>query len=347
MKLSIVIVCWNDRKVIEDALRSTFENTRDLDFEVIVSDNGSHDGSVDFIRKTFPYPNLRIVENNANIGFSKGNNTGIAAARGEYVLILNPDTIVHKDALKNLVDFADKHPAGAYGCKVLNTDGSYQKTAMVFPTVKRIWIHALGLHRLGRYWKPFLSRTYVGWDGDTEREIDWHSGCCVMFRGDLLKQLKGFDPQFFYHCEEVDLCFRAQQAGFKILFTPSAEITHLGGTSVKRTRTRSALETHRSFYKFFYKHYGEKGARGVRLPILLILFRRFILAGIGCLLRPSESEREYLKTLGIEIKWNLKIDPARFAVTGEEPQLGFPPMALAAAAAPQPVNSNGMAAAKS
>ena len=333
MKLSIVILCWNDRKVIHDALRSIFETTRDLLFEVIVSDNGSTDDSVEHIQRCFPHPNLQIVRNHANLGFSKGNNAGIAAAKGQYVLILNPDTIIHQEALKKLVDFADQHPeAGAFGCRVLNPDGTYQKTAMVFPTVGRLWLHALGLHRLGRYWRPFLSRTYVGWDGDSEREIDWHSGCCVMFRRNLLNQLGGFDPRFFYHCEEVDLCFRVQKAGHKVLFTPHANITHLGGQSVKRAPIRFALETHRSFYRYFYKHYGEVGVRRIKMPIVLLLLRHWLQAAARCCFRPSEATREGLKTLQIELKWNLRLDPLRFAVSQEEPQLGFAPMAPAVAA---------------
>src|SRR5258708_1106055 len=123
MKLSIVIICWNDLKVIGDCLRSIFDDNRLTEFEVIVSDNGSADGSVDFIRQH--YPAVRIVENAANLGFAKGNNAGIQVSSGQYVLILNPDTIVHPGALENWLAFADQHPeAGAFGCRVLNPDGS-------------------------------------------------------------------------------------------------------------------------------------------------------------------------------------------------------------------------------
>src|ERR1700751_3509765 len=104
MKLSIVIICWNDLRVIRDCLRSIYEGTHTTDFEVIISDNGSVDESVAFVRKN--YPNARIIENQQNLGFARGNNAGISASRGEYVLILNPDTIIHDGALDRLVDFA-------------------------------------------------------------------------------------------------------------------------------------------------------------------------------------------------------------------------------------------------
>ena len=125
MKLSIVIICWNDWKVIADCLSSIFEQTKQISFEVIVSDNGSTDGSRENIRRDFP--KAQIVENGANLGFAKGNNAGIRVAQGEYVLILNPDTIICDRALEKLVAFADQHSeAGAFGCRVLNPDGSFQ-----------------------------------------------------------------------------------------------------------------------------------------------------------------------------------------------------------------------------
>src|SRR5258707_914153 len=172
MKLSIVIICWNDLRVIRDCLRSIYEGTRITDFEIVVSDNGSVDESVEFIRKH--YPGVRIVENQQNLGFARGNNAGISASRGEYVLILNPDTIIHEGALDRLVEFADRHPkAGAFGCRVLNSDGTYQVSARLFPTVWRYWVSALGLSRLSSY---FIYEEYPGWRGDKERSIDKHFG---------------------------------------------------------------------------------------------------------------------------------------------------------------------------
>ncbi len=327
MKLSIVIICWNDLKVIKDALRSIFQETTAIDFEVIVSDNGSTDGSVEYIRQQYPNRNVSVVENGANLGFSRGNNAGIEAAQGDYILILNPDTIIHDHALEKLVAFADAHPeAGAFGCKVLNPDGSYQDTAKLFPTVWRFWIDALGLKWLGYFSKAFISRSYLGWEGDTERVIDWNSGCCVLFRGPLLKRLGGFDPQFFYHCEEVDLCQRVWKEGYPILFTPSARITHLGGQSVKRAPTRFAIETYRNLYRYFYKYYGPLGARLIRRPILANLLIRFAGFGIKDRLHRSAGGKEAAETRKVLIKWNYLVDPIKFVTTGQEPDLGYEPL---------------------
>src|SRR3954454_7374150 len=111
MKLSIVILCWNDREVIGECLRSIYANTRMVDFQVIVSDNGSSDGSVEFIRSSFPM--VQVIENGKNLRFAKANNIGIRASSGEYVLILNPDTIIHNGALDKMVAYADLHPDAA------------------------------------------------------------------------------------------------------------------------------------------------------------------------------------------------------------------------------------------
>jgi GT2 family glycosyltransferase len=317
MKLSIVIICWNDLRVIRDCLRSIYEGTHETNFEVVVSDNGSVDGSVEFIRKH--YPQVRIVENRQNLGFARGNNAGIRASRGEYVLILNPDTIIHDGALDKLVEFAERRSgAGAFGCRVLNPDGTYQVSARLFPTVLRYWVSALGLSRLSSF---FIYEEYPRWRGDTERSIDWQSGCCVMFRGNLLKRLGGFDEQFFYHFEEVDLCRRVWNAGYPILFTPEAVITHLGGQSVSRFPVRFEIEKHRSRYRYFYKHFGAKAARNCRrLSIVKIRVRQL---GYGLLnvLRPAEILQRRLEMYREVVRWNQAIDPVDFVERGEEPGL--------------------------
>jgi GT2 family glycosyltransferase len=317
MKLSIVIICWNDLRVIRDCLRSIYEGTHETNFEVVVSDNGSVDGSVEFIRKH--YPQVRIVENRQNLGFARGNNAGIRASRGEYVLILNPDTIIHDGALDKLVEFAERRSgAGAFGCRVLNPDGTYQVSARLFPTVLRYWVSALGLSRLSSF---FIYEEYPRWRGDTERSIDWQSGCCVMFRGNLLKRLGGFDEQFFYHFEEVDLCRRVWNAGYPILFTPKAVITHLGGQSVSRFPVRFEIEKHRSRYRYFYKHFGAKAARNCRrLSIVKIRVRQL---GYGLLnvLRPAEILQRRLEMYREVVRWNQAIDPVDFVERGEEPGL--------------------------
>jgi GT2 family glycosyltransferase len=320
MQLSIVIICWNDWRVIENCLDSIFRTTHRIDFEVIVSDNGSTDGSVERIRAQFPA--VRVVENAANLGFARGNNAGIRESRGEYVLILNPDTIVHEGSLDRWIEFADKHPeAGAFGCRVFNPDGTYQRSARPFPTISRNLVAALGLRFLGRFKYPVLSDEYEGWKGDTEREVDWQSGCCVLLRGDLLKKLNGFDEQFFYQFEEVDLCRRVWKAAYRIRFTPDVTITHLGGQSVGRFPVRFAIEVCRNGYRYFYKHYGDKGARRYRHVVLVKLRIRYAWYRLRSLVRPNDALERRLEMYHAAMIWNRTLDPIQFVQHGTEQPL--------------------------
>lgn len=320
MKLSIVIICWNDLRVIRECLRSIFDGTHTISFEVIVSDNGSTDGSIEFIREA--YPIVHVVENRANLGFAKGNNAGIRASRGEYVLILNPDTVIHDGALDKLIAFADRNPqTGAFGCRVENADGSYQVSARLFPTVWRYWVNALYLKKLQGVSRLFAYEEYAGWNGDSERDIDWQSGCCVMLRRELLENLGGFDEQFFYHFEEVDLCRRVWNTGAPIRFTPEAVITHLGGQSVSRFPIRFEIEKHRNRYRYFYKHFGPRAANQCRHLSIARIRVRQIGYGVRALFKPTPQLRERLKMYEAVVRWNKALDPARFVEKGEEPEL--------------------------
>jgi GT2 family glycosyltransferase len=323
VKLSIVILCWNDMKVIGDCLRSIYSETQGIDIEVIVSDNGSTDGSVEFIHQH--YPLARVLENGRNLGFARGNNEGIAQSSGQYILILNPDTIIHDGALEKWIAFADQHPeAGAFGCRVLNVDGSFQHSGRPFPTIWRSWVAALYLRPLAYFSDLFISDIYTGWNGMTQRLIDWQSGCCVMFRGDLLKKLGGFDGQFFYHFEEVDLCRRVWDAGFSIVYTPEAVITHLGGQSVNRFPLRFELEKYRSRYRYFYKHFGPERARQCRRTILAWIRLRQIGWGLSGLFSTSDVLKARLEMYRATRDWNTRLDPVRFVENGDEPDIPTP-----------------------
>lgn len=317
MKLSVVIVCWNDRSVIKDCLQSVYAGTHSTDFEVIVSDNGSADGSVEFIRQTFP--KVHVIENHANLGFAKGNNVGIQASTGQYVLILHPDTVVHDGALDRWVEFADRHPqAGGFGCQVLNPDGSDQMASRPFPTLRGYWIAALYLRKLAHVSDAFISDKYIGWKGESERQIDCQSDCCIMIRGNVLKRFNGFDGQFFYQYAAADLCRRIQDAGYPIAYTPSAVVTHLGSHSVNRFPLRFKLEKYRSRYRYFYKHLGPQGAIGCRRVTLAgIRIRQFGFT-LTNFVRPRDAVTKRLEIFRAVAQWNCRVNPVHLVEKGEE-----------------------------
>lgn len=326
MKLSIVILCWNDREVIGNCLRSIFANTHSSDFEVIVCDNGSTDGLVEIIRKH--YPKVCVIENKSNLRFAKGNNVGIRASRGEYVLILNPDTIIHDGTLDKMVEFADQHPeTGAFGCRVVNSDGSYQESGRPFPSLRGRWIATLQLRSLGYFSDWFLSDTYVGWKGDTPRQVDWLAGCFILLRTDLLQRLGGFDEQFFYYYEDVDLCYRVWQTGYSIIFTPHVTITHLGGQSTKRSPLTFELDSYVTRYRYYYKYGGKQRTLACRRAELARLMSRRLCCGFLQLLKRNKTREKQLHNDRVAFEWNLRVDPVRLVEHGEEPQLPTRPAA--------------------
>ncbi len=320
MKLSIIILCWNDLKVIPSCLRSIYETTLSTEFEVIVSDNGSADGSVEFIRTN--YPQVKLIENGRNLRFAKGNNVGIHVAKGEYILILNPDTIIHPGTLDRMTVFADGHPeAGAFACRVLNADASYQTSARPFASLRGELIAGLYLRPLGYLGKWFLADTYVGWRGESERTVDWVMGCFIFARADLLKRLEGFDEQFFYYYEDMDLCRRIWEAGRPIIYTPEVSITHLKGASTtqRMSRLSFALDSQVTRYLYYYKYSGRRGACWARRIALLSLFMRKMGYRLAHALRPREDYCLRLDFLQALSAWTYSLDPVRLVELGEEP----------------------------
>jgi N-acetylglucosaminyl-diphospho-decaprenol L-rhamnosyltransferase len=322
MTLSVVIICWNDLKVILDCISSVYAETSAIEYEIIVTDNASSDGSVGAIRGRFP--KVRIVENPENAGFGSGNNAGIRVAEGEYVLILNPDTIIRDRALEKLVAYADRHPeGGAFGCRVLNPDGSVQLSAHPLPTLWTSLTKALGLRWPGRLWSGFCSDSYPNWDGRSERQIGFQGGCCLLVRGQQLKELGGFDERFFHQYEDADLCRRISDSGRPILFFPGAEITHIGGQNRGTYSIKVELETERSKYRYFYKYYDARGVVWIRRISILGLGLRSAACRILNVLRRDEALKNRIGKDQVLLNWHWGLDPIRFIQTGAEPDVGY------------------------
>jgi GT2 family glycosyltransferase len=265
-----------------------------------------------------------LIENGLNLRFAKANNVGIRASHGDYILILNPDTVIHDGALDTMIAFADRHPeAGAFGCRVLNADGSYQVSARPFASLTGELIAGCYLRPLGYFGHWFSSDTYVGWKGETERSVDWVTGCFILARAEILHRIGGFDEQFFYYYEDMDLCRRIREAGYPIIYTPVATITHLKGQSTNQRLppVGFALDSGVTRYLYYYKYDGKRGARLARLISLLSLSLR--IAGYGLLqsIMPQKNRRNRVKLLQDLLRWNYAVDPVRLVENGEEPRL--------------------------
>jgi GT2 family glycosyltransferase len=255
MQLSIVIVNYNVRDLLLNAIASLYVAIEGIDAEVIVVDNASTDGAIEAIAEAFP--DVRTFPLDRNLGFGAANNIGIRAARGEYILLINPDTIVQERTLRTMMEFMEAHPdAGIAGCKILNPDGSYEPASKRgFPSPWSSFCRVFGLSRLFPKSKLFGGYNLNHLDPESTSSIDAISGCFMFCRAGVLHDLGGFDTDFFMYGEDLDICFRAKRLGWNIYYYPATSIMHLKGESTRR----SALDALAVFYEameiFAEKHF--------------------------------------------------------------------------------------------
>jgi len=280
LDVSIVIVNWNTRIILRNCLNSIDEHTKDVSFEVIVIDNASTDGSVKMIRSNFP--KVIIIENKENRGFAKANNQGIARAKGRYVLLLNSDTVILDKAIEKTVFFANAHPkAAVIGCRVLNPDMILQPTCFMFPSVLNMLLSTSYLYKLFPKNKFFGRERMTWWDRSNIREVDVITGCFMLVRQEAIQQVGAMDEQFFMYAEETDWCYRFKGARWKNMFTPDAEIIHLGGQSTEQAKKTMTIQKRKSILQFIKKHNSPHVYRiaclltvlffTVRLPVWLVI----------------------------------------------------------------------------
>lgn len=288
--VSIVIVNWNARDYLRDCLRSIAEQTRRCTYEAIVVDNDSRDGSQAMLRSEFP--EVTALLNDENRGFAGANNQGIGAARGRYILLLNPDTLVLDGAIDTCVAYADSlrdARVGVLGCQVWEDATTIQNTCFEFPSPLNTLLNLLGLTR--RFPRSrLLSRSEIGWwDRRDEREVDVVSGMFMLVRREALEQVGPMDDGYFMYAEEADWCYRFWQAGWRCLFTPRARIMHLEG-GAKSTALVSAsmyVQLQKSVLRFHRKNRGfaawavAQAIYAVAMPVRSALFGLLTLLGRG------------------------------------------------------------------
>ena len=257
-RLSVLIVNWNTREMTRDCLASVMAGMGDLSAEVIMVDNASEDGSAEMVERDFPQ--VKLIRNTENRGFAAANNQAIEVARGDLILLLNSDTLVHGDVLPASVAYLDAHPqAGAMGCRVLNSDGSMQRTCSMFPSPFNLGLQMAGLSRLP--WPKTLGRYHmIHWQRDSAREVEVISGCYLMVRRSVIDQVGLLDEDFFFFGEETDWCRRMRDAGWRLMFAPVGEITHYGGGSVKRLNHKRDVMLLEALVRLNGKHGGRLAA---------------------------------------------------------------------------------------
>ena len=263
--------------------------------EVIVVDNASSDSSAQ-VAETFP--TVRVVRKNRNIGYGRANNIGFKFARGKYLLVLNPDTVALPGSLDALVSFADRHKrAGMVAPRLLNPDGSVQRSSFRFPTLMMACLDLFPLPRVvpGRI-RSWLSESIINGRYPEEQtrtqpyRIDHPLGAAMLLRRDALADVGGFDEQLFMYSEEVDLALRLHQAGWECWQVPVARIIHLGGQSTKQIPDRMLRELWRSRLHIYEKHYGRLSNSALRALIATAQIKESIITWLGATLRTMSNE---------------------------------------------------------
>ncbi|MHC4600149.1 MAG: glycosyltransferase family 2 protein [Planctomycetota bacterium] len=248
MDLSILIVSYNTQNLLRESLGSVYAGKNGSDFEVLVVDNHSSDGSAEMVRNDFPQ--ARLFANGENLGFARGVNQGVRESTGRYVLILNADAVLPENGIEDLLAFADKEfenrRTGIVGVRLKNTDGSLQYSKGRFPTLMGTLTDAFRP-------RQHRKRTLTGYD--VVSETDWVTGAAFLVRREVLDELQLLDENFFLYYEDVDLCLRARERGWRVVYYPGYEVTH-ANPYCRRAESREfvPVEIRRSHLYFYRKH---------------------------------------------------------------------------------------------
>lgn len=289
--LSVIIVSWNVCALLEVCLNSIGRTaTSDYDIEIIVVDSASNDNSVQMVREK--YPQVKLLAQPVNLGYTRCNNIGLDVATGRYLLLLNPDTELIGDALVKMMTYMDANPSvGIVGPHTLNSDGTTQSTRRHFPTL------AVGLFE-STWLQPYapqsiLNRYYVkDATEDAVIDVDWVQGSALMARREVYVQIGGLDEGYTMYSEEMDWCKRAKNAGWRVVYHGQAQITHHGGKSSEQVTARKHIHFQESKLRYFRKYHGWTTAQLLRSFLLFSYVGQMGVEGLKSLLGHKRALRQ-------------------------------------------------------
>jgi len=277
VKLSVIIVNYNVEYFLEQCLSSVQKAIRNIDAEVFVVDNNSVDNSVAMVKEKFPW--VRLIENRVNVGFSRANNQAIKKAKGEYILLLNPDTVVEDDTFEKVIDFMDKHPdAGGLGVKMVDGSGRFlPESKRGLPTPSTAFYKMFGLSKIFPRSKIF-SKYHLGYlDNDKTHKVDVLAGAFMLLRKSVLEKTGLLDEAFFMYGEDIDLSYRITKAGYNNYYFPGTRIIHYKGESTKKSSVNYVIVFYNAMVIFARKHFTGKNAKLLAMLInMAIYFRAFL-----------------------------------------------------------------------
>jgi GT2 family glycosyltransferase len=274
MDISIIIVNWNTRDLLQSCLESIYKTIHDISYEIIVVDNASQDGSVAMLQEK--YPQVRLIQNEENRGFGAANNQAMRIMAGRYALLLNSDTVLTENAVRELFTFMEGQSDAAMACgQLLNDDGGKQNSVASFPNLLTLLTNTSLLEYL--FPKHYPSKRY-SYDGPIE--VDSCIGACLLVRKKAIEDVGMFDERYFFFFEETDWAYQMREAGWKAFHVPSAFICHFQGQSIGRD-IQSRIEFYRSRYQFFRKWKSRPYFVAVSAVIFLRLCMNWLLTAIA------------------------------------------------------------------
>lgn len=290
-KLSIIIVTYNSEKLIGPCLESIFKTTAGLDFEIIIVDNNSQDGTINLIKAKFPQ--ILLIENKENIGFARAINQGVKIAQGEFVLLLNPDMRVLNKAIQKSLEFLEKNFSTSSGdykkIGILGGQLLYPETSKIqpsfgrFPSLFTEFLYTFGLHRIFPWGRFIYKNIFSFWKFKKTHAIDWVGGGFMMIKKEVFGKVGLFDENFFLYLEDIDFCCRAREAGYGIYYFPYAQVEHHHMASSKTDLSRPIIYEAKSLMYYFKKY--KKNVSALKFLIWLRLnlriFAYFVLSLFG------------------------------------------------------------------
>jgi len=300
--LSIIIVNYNVKDLIDNCLESIYRNCGNLAVEIIVTDNNSTDRSVEFIRKK--YPKVTLITSKENLGFARGTNVGLSRSKGDFVLLLNPDTILFPNTLPYMINFLKSHKeAGAVGCKEIGAEGESKRYGSP-QHMPRIWtepFEAFGLSYRFPDNRIFGFQKMGYWHHNRLSKVEVLGGFCLMIKREVIEKIGFMDEEFWMYGDDYDYCNRIREAGYHLYYLPRCQVIHLGQKSAQRNlKDDLQLAAWRSKYHLFAKVYGINHVRILNLILIFSATLRYL----KLLLRTSSSENERHRVREI-LRWHL------------------------------------------
>lgn len=309
VNISIIIPSWNAKKYLQTCIESTIRETQNYKTEIIVVDNASTDGSVELVKEQFQH--VKLICNDANLGFATANNIGIKNSSGKYIFLINSDVKVLNGTIGRMLAYMNEHPEiGMLGPQILDSNGNIQRSCMGFPTLWNTSCRALALDTLFPKSKLFGGYMMTFWPHDSIRDVNVINGCFWMVKREALDEVGLLDERFFIYAEDKDWCKRFWDAGWKVVYFPEAKAIHYGGASSSNAPIKFHIEMQKANLQYWQKHHNQIAQSAYLLITGLHHIIRFFGEIILYIIRPSK--RTYIahkiKRSLASIQWLLGFD---------------------------------------